>query len=228
MTPSKPKPKNTLRPTGKRPGPATPQTSTQAATLDLAPTIEALGLVLEMDRPADVKLSGFFRNYPKLGSRDRAFIAEAVYGVLRHLRSLQVLAAPPTPRRLLLAWLARHGGRNLREFEALAHKDDLEWLRGLKGAKLDDQPEAVRLDLPDWLHERLRAQFGEHLPDLMAALNSPAPLDLRVNTIKADRDDLLAALARDGIARDSHALLALGAAPARQAGPAKTSAFPGR
>jgi 16S rRNA (cytosine967-C5)-methyltransferase len=199
MTPSKPKPKNTLRPTGKRPGPATPQTSTQAATLDLAPTIEALGLVLEMDRPADVKLSGFFRNYPKLGSRDRAFIAEAVYGVLRHLRSLQVLAAPPTPRRLLLAWLARHGGRNLREFEALAHKDDLEWLRGLKGAKLDDQPEAVRLDLPDWLHERLRAQSGDHLPDLMAALNSPAPLDLRVNTIKADRDDLLAALARDGL-----------------------------
>jgi hypothetical protein len=164
MTSSNPKPKNALRPTGKRPAPAAAQAPTQAATLDLAPTIEALGLVLEMDRPADVKLSGFFRNYPKLGSRDRAFIAEAVYGVLRHLRSLQVLAAPPTPRRLLLAWLARHGGRNLREFEALAHKDDLEWLRGLKGAKLDDQPEAVRLDLPDWLHERLRAQYGDHLP----------------------------------------------------------------
>jgi 16S rRNA (cytosine967-C5)-methyltransferase len=201
MTPSKPEPTRpgkTPRPAAGRADPAT--SSHRAATLDLAPAIEALGLVLEMDRPADVKLSGFFRNYPKLGSRDRAFIAEAVYGVLRHLRSLQVLAAPPTPRRLLLAWLARHGGRNLREFEALAHKDDLEWLRGLKGAKLDAESEAVRLDLPDWLHGRLRAQFGDHLPDLMAALNSPAPLDLRVNSLKADRDDMLATLGAEGLA----------------------------
>jgi len=199
MTSSKHKPKNSLRPTGKRSGLVIPQPQVQAATPDLAPAIEAVGLALEMDRPADVKLSGFFRDYPKLGSRDRAFIAEAVYGVLRHLRSLQVLAAPPTPRRLLLAWLARLGGRNLREFENLVDKDDLEWLRGLKGAKLDEQPEAVRLDLPDWLHERLHVQYGDHLPDLMAALNSPAPLDLRVNTLKANRDDMLATLERDGI-----------------------------
>jgi 16S rRNA (cytosine967-C5)-methyltransferase len=171
----------------------------QPATLELAPAIEALELVLELDRPADVRLSGFFRNYPKLGGRDRAFIAEAVYGVLRHLRSLRTLAAPPTPRRLLLAWLARHGGRNLREFESLAHRDDLAWLRGLKGAKLADQPEAIRLDLPDWLFERLHAQYGDHLPGLMAALNSPAPLDLRVNTLKAGRDEVLAALNREGL-----------------------------
>ncbi len=199
MTSSNPKSKNALRPTGKRPAPAAAQAPTQAATLDLAPTIEALGLVLEMDRPADVKLSGFFRNYPKLGSRDRAFIAEAVYGVLRHLRSLQALATPPTPRRLLLAWLARHGGRNLREFEALVDKDDLEWLRSLKGAKLDGQPEAVCLDLPDWLYERLVAQYGEQLPTLMAALNSPAPLDLRVNSVKMSRDALLAELTGEGL-----------------------------
>jgi len=186
---------------------------------DLTAAIDALAEVLELDRPADVRLSACFRADPKLGARDRAFIAEAVYGVLRHLRSLQVLAAPPvkplaalppsgigvplagaTPRRLLLAWLARHGGRNLREFESLVDKDDLEWLRGLKGASLDEQPEAVRLDLPDWLHERLLAQYGERLPGLMAALNSPAPLDLRVNSLKAGRDTLLAELAGEGLA----------------------------
>ena len=176
-----------------------PPVSEPAPGLDLAPAIEALGLILELDRPADVKLSAFFRDYPKLGARDRSFIAEAVYGVLRHLRSLQALAAPATPRRLLLAWMARHGGRNLREFETLVPKDDLEWLRGLKAATLDDQPESVRLDLPDWLYDRLHAQFGQALPGLMAALNSPAPLDLRVNTLKADRDAALAALAGEGL-----------------------------
>ena len=196
MPAAKAKPKSARRPDARRPQPG----SAPAPGLDLAPAIEALELILELDRPADVKLSAFFRDYPKLGARDRAFVAEAVYGVLRQLRSLQALAAPATPRRLLLAWMARHGGRNLREFEALVHNDDLEWLRGLKAARLDDQSEAVRLDLPDWLHERLAGQFGERLPELMAALNSPAPLDLRVNALKTDRDAVLAALAGEGLA----------------------------
>ena len=176
-----------------------------AGGLDTAPAIEALELLLDLAHPADAQLSAFFRNYPNFGARDRSFIAEAVYGVLRRLRSLQVLAAPAaTPRRLLLAWLARHGGRNMREFEALEgkaqlDKADLEWLRGLKGAKLEDQSEAVRLDLPDWLHELLAAQFGDHLPTLMESLNSAAPLDLRVNPLKAARDEVLVQFNREGV-----------------------------
>ena len=215
MTSSSPRSKNALRPPRGKPAPE----PARPAGLDLGPAVDALAEVLAMDRPADVLLSAFFRADPKLGARDRAFIAEAVYGVLRHLRSLKALAEPAakplaasppqgidapharaTPRRLLLAWLARHGGRNLREFETLVDKDDLEWLRSLKGAKLEAQPEAVRLDLPDWLHERLHAQYGERLPALMAALNSPAPLDLRVNNQKMSRDALLAELAGEGLA----------------------------
>ncbi len=191
---TKPEAKHARRPAGGQAAPVRP------ATLELAPAIEALELVLELDRPADVRLSGFFRDYPQFGARDRAFIAEAVYGVLRHLRSLQALAAPATPRRLLLAWMARHGGRNLREFETLVDRDDLEWLKGLKGAQLDGQPEATRLDLPDWLHERLQAQYGEDLPTLMAALNQPAPLDLRANPQKTNREALLTELAGAGLA----------------------------
>ena len=196
MTSPSHRPKNALRPPRGKPAPE----AARPVGLDLGPAVDALAEVLEMDRPADVRLSAFFRADPKLGARDRAFIAEAVYGVLRHLRSLKALAEPATPRRLLLAWLARHGGRNLREFEALVDKDDLEWLRSLKGARLDGQPEAIRLDLPDWLHDRLQAQYGEQLPALMAALNSPAPLDLRVNSVKMGRDALLTELAGEGLA----------------------------
>jgi 16S rRNA (cytosine967-C5)-methyltransferase len=205
MTLQKPrlhKPRNALR-TADKSGAKTARPDS-ATGLDIAPAIEALELLLDLAHPADAQLSAFFRNYPNFGARDRSFIAEAVYGVLRRLRSLRVLAEPATPRRLLLAWLARHGGRNMREFEALVEaaqmdKADLDWLRSLKGAKLEDQTEAVRLDLPDWLHELLSAQFGEHLPTLMSSLNSAAPLDLRVNPLKAERDAVLVQFNRENI-----------------------------
>ncbi|MDO9227242.1 MAG: RsmB/NOP family class I SAM-dependent RNA methyltransferase [Pseudomonadota bacterium] len=166
----------------------------------LATTLDVLGRVLEFERPADAVLSYTFRNDPQLGSHDRAFIAEAVYGVLRRLRGLQTIAAPATPRRLLLAWLARHGGINMRQFTGAVKDDELDWLKEMKAADLSTQSEAVRLELPDWLHERLHARFGDHLPVLAEALNRPAPLDLRVNTVKMARDDVLNMFTTEGIA----------------------------
>jgi 16S rRNA (cytosine967-C5)-methyltransferase len=167
---------------------------------NLAATIDVLERVLDFERPADAVLSYTFRNEPKLGSHDRAFIAEAIYGVLRRLRGLQAIAAPATPRRLLLAWLARHGGINMRQFEGVVKDDELVWLKQMKAADLATQPEAVRLELPDWLYDRLLARFGEHLPALAEALNRPAPLDLRVNTQKMQRDDVLKMFAGEGLA----------------------------
>jgi len=170
----------------------------------LALAIEAVEPCLDFNQPADARLSGFFRDNPKLGARERSFIAETVFGILRRLRTLSYLACldgerAPTPRRLTLAWLARYAGRNLREFENLVTADDLRWLRGLKAADLAALPAAEALELPDWLHARLAAQLGEHLPALMAALNAPAPLDLRVNPLKAERDEVLVSLLAGGI-----------------------------
>lgn len=170
----------------------------------LALAIEAVEPCLDFSQPADARLSGFFRDNPKLGARERSFIAESVFGILRRLRTLSHLACldgarAPTPRRLTLAWLARYAGHNLREFESLVSADDLRWLRGLKGADLAQLPPAERLELPVWLYERLRVQQALDLPALMAALNGPAPLDLRVNPLKAERDDVLASLRAGGI-----------------------------
>jgi 16S rRNA (cytosine967-C5)-methyltransferase len=81
------------------------------------------------------------------------------------------------------------------------------WLAEVTAAGDAGLPPAIACDLPDWLYERLLAQFGgEALPALAAALNQPAPLDLRVNTIKADRDAVLARLATDGVAAEPGAL----------------------
>jgi 16S rRNA (cytosine967-C5)-methyltransferase len=74
-------------------------------------------------------------------------------------------------------------------------------LRGLAGHTLrhPEMPRTVANDVPDWLGERLVAVFGDALEREMAALNAPAPTDLRVNLLKADREAARRALAAEGI-----------------------------
>ncbi len=167
------------------------------ALLDAASA--ALSDMLPFTQPADAVLSSFFRARPKLGGRDRAFIAETVYGTLRRLRSLETLCQSRDPRRLVLAWLARHGGHNLREFEALAYPAERDWLKGIKGARMDEYPAAVQLDLPDWLFDRLNLTYADRLEGLMTAMNRAATLDLRVNSARMSREGVMANLVAQGI-----------------------------
>ena len=60
-------------------------------------------------------------------------------------------------------------------------------------------PDAVRLEFPEWLLPSLHARFGGALRAEMAALLTPAPLDLRVNLLKSTREDAQAALAAEGL-----------------------------
>ena len=75
--------------------------------------------MLRFDYPADSVLSHFFRDFRELGARDRAFVAEAVYGVLRRKRTLERLCGErSSTRHLVLAWLARVEGTTLRQLGA--------------------------------------------------------------------------------------------------------------
>jgi 16S rRNA (cytosine967-C5)-methyltransferase len=159
-----------------------------------------LGMMLAFTQPADAVLSGFFRNQRKLGPRERGFIAEAAYAVLRRKRSLERLCGEEvTPRRLLLAALTRVQGWSQRQLTDALTQKDVQWLNELRTVSEDDADLPSRADLPDWLAERLQQAMGD--ADLLAlarALNQPAPLDLRVNLIKADRPAVLAQLRSDG------------------------------
>lgn len=161
---------------------------------------KALDLALVFDRPADSVLHDFFRAHRELGTRDRAFVAEAVYGVVRRLRTVDHLVPGRTTRRMLLAWLARCAGASVREVAPLLGADEATWLAGIKGISLGELPLAARLELPDWLVERLERQFPEReLVALARALNEPAPLDLRVNTLLAGHEEVLSELAAEQI-----------------------------
>jgi 16S rRNA (cytosine967-C5)-methyltransferase len=163
--------------------------------------VAALAHVFQLERPADKLLSGFFRAHPGLGQSERALIAETVYAVLRRRRLLEHRGASGDPRRLALAALAQLGGFSLRALESVATAGEARWLAELKGGERGELPFAVACDLPDWVIERLRGAYPEdELLALARALQGTAPLDLRVNVIKTDREAVLRALREDGIA----------------------------
>lgn len=142
----------------------------------------------------------YFRAHRSLGARDRGFVAETVYGCLRHLRLLRHLAgdAAPTPD-LIAAYLLTAEGWSARRLQEAGYAGDGPSLaarvRSLDAAAL---PFAVRANLPDWLAIRLADQFQSEAEALAQALNQPAPVDLRVNTLKADRETVQARLRQEG------------------------------
>jgi 16S rRNA (cytosine967-C5)-methyltransferase len=166
-------------------------------------TLNVLERVLRFDAPADRVLSRHFREHPALGARDRAFIAESVFGVLRHGLLLEKLTEQFTPRALLLAYLTRIAGLSVRSLAPFVRGDEQAWLSALRAADTSAFPLAVRAELPVWVVERLATRLSHAgILQLGRALAQPAPLDLRVNTLKATREAVLARFAAEGIAAE--------------------------
>ena len=163
-------------------------------------TVHVLTAVLKFDYPADGIVSRYFREHHELGQVDRAFVAEAVFGVLRRKRMLDHLSNNGAARALLLAWLARTQGLNSRELAPVLRRGDDELVNAIKSTDTGNLSLPVQAELPDWVVEKLLTHHTE--ADVLAlgrGLASPAPLDLRVNTLRAKRDDVMTTLAASGI-----------------------------
>lgn len=166
----------------------------------------ALSRLLAFSGPADEALSSFFRAHRRLGQHDRAFIAEAAFAVLRRKRSLAAIAGSSEPGDLLVAALVRVLGLSTRALEGVLGEPERAVLQRLRSRSAEALAPAVQLDLPDWLWERLQAQLGEAEATCTAqALLNPAPLDLRVNLARIDREAVLQRLAHDGLAAEATA-----------------------
>ena len=169
-----------------------PQSASSKAALRarIDHTAQALSLVLSFASPADAQLKAYFRDHPKLGLNDRAFVAEAIYTVLRRLRSLKFLTASDDCRTLVLAALVKYLGYT--DLAGIATAAEARCLAEISDVKLETLPLATRTDLPDWLLQKFSEIFAENeLIEAMNALNAPAPLDLRANPLLADRDEVL-------------------------------------
>ncbi|HEY0846194.1 MAG TPA: RsmB/NOP family class I SAM-dependent RNA methyltransferase [Noviherbaspirillum sp.] len=163
----------------------------------VAHTEEVLREVMRFTGPADAILSRYFREHPKLGSRERNAVAEGVYAVLRNKLAYASFAESghgPAMRRLALLGLADTVGP-----DALGGVpvEEVEWLHHIAQIDRNALPLPLRANLPQWLLDKLLARDGEAAAlQLAEALNRPAPLDLRVNALKAKREDVIVELAK--------------------------------
>jgi len=159
-------------------------------------TEDVLREVLRFTGPADAILSRYFREHPKLGSRERNAVAEGVYAVLRNKLAYASFAESghgPAMRRLALLGLADASAVD--SFGGLS-AEEAAWLERIAQIDRNSLPLSLRANLPAWLLDKLVARDGETAAlQLADALNCPAPLDLRVNALKAKREDVIAELA---------------------------------
>ena len=209
-----------------------------AAATDILAAIEG------GERPADDTAADYFRRRRYIGAKDRVAVAAHVYAVLRHravidwwtLRAGNGEVAPAARSRMIAALLlvdqwpagdvaASFDGDRFRPAPLSPAEQRL--VRSLAGRSLThpQMPRAVACDLPDWLEPHLAAVYGRRLEDEMAALNASAPLDLRVNALKGDREGARRALAAEDIVAEPTPWSPLGLRLKHRAPLAGTAAF---
>ena len=182
--------------------------------------IEVLDEILNRHRPAANALADWGKSHRFAGSGDRAAVGNLVYDALRRRRSLAAQMESDTPRAVVLAAASRalslapsavaaSADGSPYAIEPLTETEQADLLRQLP----DDAPAAVRGDFPDWLAPSFERAFGAAAADEGAALASRAPVDLRVNGLKADREKVMKA-PRPLLARP-HPLFAHRRPPAR-------------
>ncbi len=173
--------------------------------------------------PMDKFCGDFFRNNRFIGSKDRADIAGRLYGMMRHYARLgwwldRCGLDRETGRHWVVAFLALEGAYGAAQITDLfcgeqyapAELDDLEAkaLATLIGQSFThpDMPENIALECPDWAYDGIKASLGADFVDEMTAMQTPATLHVRVNTMKRTRDEAKASLKKDGIETEDGAL----------------------
>jgi 16S rRNA (cytosine967-C5)-methyltransferase len=161
----------------------------------LAAAIEVFGSIQSERRPAADALRTWGLAHRFAGSSDRVAIAGLVYDALRRRASSAHLMREETPRAILLGMLQRERGLDTNAIGKLASGSRFapepltnEERQCLDAADLTGAAPHVLGDYPKWLDEQFTKSFGENRAEEGAALASRAPLDLRVNTLKAERE----------------------------------------
>ena len=168
-----------------------------------------MGSILSEARsPADRIIDQYFRAHRQMGSKDRAFAAETVYGCLRRKGELEALASPCMSENpdieqqvyfLVATYLLKYSGWSARALDEAGFEGDSEALvMRVRTVKTADLPFSARINMPEWLAEKLTAQYGEaEAIELSEALNRAAQVGIRVNTLRTERDALMERLASE-------------------------------
>lgn len=160
--------------------------------------------------PMDNIVRDFMASRRFIGSKDRADIVERVYRVKRSQARLGWWIAqgkaPDTARTRMIGDLILSEKMTPAALDEIfiegkyeaAPLDEAERALAafLAGKDLNDpaMPDQIRAECPDWAVDRLRALFGSDFEKQLLAMIDPAPLDLRVNTMKGSVDEAMESL----------------------------------
>ncbi|CAG7600412.1 RsmB/NOP family class I SAM-dependent RNA methyltransferase [Candidatus Vallotia tarda] len=166
--------------------------------------------VLKFTDSAHAATSKFFCAHPKLGQIERRLMREAIFAVLRRKMEYEYLAEKgggTLTRSLALLGLMQTAG--LSELRLYVSQQELVWLHYVSNIDPASLPTRVRINLPLWIQSIVKSRLTtintqpdaveKKLLQLASALNYPAPLDLRANLMRVNRDTVLAALKRSGV-----------------------------
>ncbi len=147
--------------------------------------VETLIAIFRDRAYADKHISSILKAHRKWGSRDRKFFAEQVYECVRWWRKYWfLLGEEPSfdPKKVLKVW----GIHQLVNGQTLPDWPELKGL-GLSKSKLEalENQRALRESIPDWLDEKGSLELGSRWDAILHSLNSVAPVDLRINMLKA-------------------------------------------
>jgi 16S rRNA (cytosine967-C5)-methyltransferase len=165
----------------------------------ISAAIEILEDLAQRRRPVADALKDWGVSHRFAGSKDRAAIASLVFDALRKRASAAWIMGEDSARAVMLGALREARGLETGAIAALCSGEghappalsDAERAR-LETATLDDAPDCVRGDYPEWLADRFQRAFRERAAAEGAALAARAPVDLRVNILKASREQAAA------------------------------------
>ena len=166
-----------------------------SAAIELIETIDAQRV------PAAKALKEWGTAHRFAGSGDRAAISGLIWDVLRRRASSAWIMEADTPRARLLGMLKLERGMDADAISDLCHGERFapEPLTSAERAALisrtlDEAPAHIAGDYPEWLDTYLADAFGNDRVAEATAMASRAPLDLRVNTLKANREKMLGSI----------------------------------
>jgi 16S rRNA (cytosine967-C5)-methyltransferase len=154
----------------------------------------ALEAIFEQGQYADKVIERTLKSNPKWGAKDRSFIAETTYEMVRWWRLVNFLSPSKDPWDLFgTYWLMQ--GNELPPWDEFARLQP----EKIK-SKYDSITDPGLLEsIPAWLQTLGSQELGEKWEAEIHALNEEAEVVLRVNTLKTTRERLKNLLEADGI-----------------------------
>ncbi|MEC9400968.1 MAG: RsmB/NOP family class I SAM-dependent RNA methyltransferase, partial [Pseudomonadota bacterium] len=171
----------------------------------LAAAIEVLTEVETRHRPVQLALKDWGSAHRFAGSGDRTVIGNLVFDALRNKASLGARMNDGSARAVVLATYCLGWGKGLQALSDVLEQDHHApaALSPDEIACLSQEPDSTpspfeQADIPEWLWPHFETVFGESAIEEGQALATRAPVDMRTNTLKSDRDKVLKRLAHTG------------------------------